>query len=108
MLGADASHAWWPSTVRTLAGFTSTHKTTSCRRAHVTIAWGRDYDDVSPVRGVILGGGKHTLRVNVDVLRVDQDSVADGALVDHMHVDIHAEEGRGGTDEVPHSGSALR
>jgi hypothetical protein len=37
---------------------------------HVTLAWGRDYGDVSPIRGVILGGGEHSLRVNVDVTRV--------------------------------------
>ena len=36
---------------------------------HVTLAWGRDYADVSPIHGVILGGGQHTLRVSVDVLR---------------------------------------
>ena len=34
---------------------------------HVTVAWGRDYADVSPVRGVILGGGEHTVEVAVDV-----------------------------------------
>jgi transglutaminase-like putative cysteine protease len=33
----------------------------------VTVAWGRDFGDVSPVRGVILGGGEHSLRVSVDV-----------------------------------------
>jgi hypothetical protein len=37
---------------------------------HVTVAWGRDYNDVSPIHGVILGGGNHTLRVNVDVTRL--------------------------------------
>ena len=37
---------------------------------HVTVAWGRDYSDVSPIHGVILGGGKHALRVNVDVVRL--------------------------------------
>ena len=31
------------------------------RDEHVVLAWGRDYGDISPVRGVILGGGKHTL-----------------------------------------------
>jgi transglutaminase-like putative cysteine protease len=100
MLGADASHAWL-AVYCPDAGWIHVDPTNnvlpSC--SHVTIAWGRDYDDVSPVRGVILGGGNHTLRVNVDVLRVDQDSVADGALVDHADVDIHAEERRGGTDE---------
>jgi transglutaminase-like putative cysteine protease len=34
---------------------------------HVTVAWGRDYGDVSPLRGLILGGRDHTLKVNVDV-----------------------------------------
>jgi hypothetical protein len=34
------------------------------------VAWGRDYNDVSPIHGVILGGRHHTLRVNVDVLRL--------------------------------------
>ena len=37
---------------------------------HITLAWGRDYNDVSPIRGVILGGGAHTLRVQVDVVRL--------------------------------------
>ena len=36
------------------------------------LAWGRDYDDVSPIKGVILGGGQHTVRVSVDVARADQ------------------------------------
>ena len=34
---------------------------------HVTLAWGRDYSDISPIRGVILGGGNHRLTVNVAV-----------------------------------------
>ena len=34
---------------------------------HVTLAWGRDFQDVSPLRGIILGGGRHALRVNVDL-----------------------------------------
>ena len=34
---------------------------------HVTLGWGRDYDDVSPLRGVVLGGGDHSLKVGVDV-----------------------------------------
>lgn len=38
---------------------------------HVTLAWGRDYGDVSPIRGVILGGGEHDLRVGVDVIRAE-------------------------------------
>ena len=40
---------------------------------HVTVAWGRDYDDVSPVNGAILGGGKHTVQAAVDVVQVDRE-----------------------------------
>jgi hypothetical protein len=35
---------------------------------HVTLGWGRDYGDVSPIRGVLTGGGEHHLRVGVDVV----------------------------------------
>ena len=38
---------------------------------HVTLAWGRDYGDVSPLRGLILGGGAHTLKVGVDMEPLD-------------------------------------
>ena len=38
---------------------------------HVTIAHGRDFSDVTPLRGVILGGGAHTLAVSVDVTPFD-------------------------------------
>jgi transglutaminase-like putative cysteine protease len=34
---------------------------------HVVLGWGRDYGDVSPVRGVILGGGEPALSVSVDL-----------------------------------------
>ncbi|MGH7291802.1 MAG: transglutaminase family protein, partial [Myxococcota bacterium] len=34
---------------------------------HVTLAWGRDYADVAPIKGVILGGGEHRVEVGVDV-----------------------------------------
>ena len=37
------------------------------RHEHITIAYGRDFSDVTPIRGVILGGGKHQLAVAVDV-----------------------------------------
>jgi transglutaminase-like putative cysteine protease len=71
LVGADASHAWLavycPGT-----GWIDVDPTNNVlpSRRHVTVAWGRDYADVSPIHGVILGGGKHTLRVNVDVLRL--------------------------------------
>jgi transglutaminase-like putative cysteine protease len=34
---------------------------------HITIGWGRDYGDVCPIRGVLVGGQNQTLRVSVDV-----------------------------------------
>ncbi len=37
------------------------------RDEHVVLAWGRDFIDVSPLSGVILGGGEHGLRVGVDL-----------------------------------------
>jgi transglutaminase-like putative cysteine protease len=35
---------------------------------HITIAVGRDYSDVSPIKGVLLGGGQHTMQVAVDIV----------------------------------------
>jgi transglutaminase-like putative cysteine protease len=71
LLGADASHAWL-AVYCPESGWIHVDPTNnllpSC--THVTVAWGRDYNDVSPIHGVILGGGKHTLRVSVDVLRL--------------------------------------
>ena len=40
---------------------------TALMGGHITVAWGRDYGDVSPIHGVLLGGAKHTLDVGVDV-----------------------------------------
>ena len=70
LVGADASHAWLAVYCPEAAGLRSIPPTTAPSRSHVTVAWGRDYNDVSPIHGVILGGGTHTLRVNVDVARL--------------------------------------
>jgi transglutaminase-like putative cysteine protease len=35
---------------------------------HITVAYGRDYDDVSPISGVLLGGSRQTMDVAVDVV----------------------------------------
>jgi transglutaminase-like putative cysteine protease len=43
---------------------------------HITLAWGRDYSDVSPLRGLILGGGSHTLKVGVDVEPLEEPTFA--------------------------------
>ena len=70
-LGADASHAWL-AVYCPEAGWIHVDPTNNLLPSgtHVTVAWGRDYNDVSPIHGVILGGGNHTLRVNVDVTRL--------------------------------------
>lgn len=68
MLGADATHAWL--TAFTSQGWVDIDPTNNVTpgQQHVLLAWGRDYDDVSPVKGVILGGGTHTVKVAVDVM----------------------------------------
>ena len=38
---------------------------------HITLAWGRDYTDVTPLKGIAFGGGQHSLSVSVDVLRLE-------------------------------------
>ena len=71
LIGADASHAWVSVNcpVHGWVDLDPTNDVVTDRR-HVTVAWGRDYGDVSPLRGVILGGGQHVLKVGVSVLPV--------------------------------------
>ena len=79
LVGADASHAWvsvycpgygWVDVDPTNGVFVG--------EEHVTLAWGRDYDDVIPMRGVLLGGGRHALAVSVTVA---PESEADSMLL---------------------------
>ncbi len=67
-VGAEASHAWvsffcpgfgWIDLDPTNNQVPYDH--------HIVLAWGRDYDDVSPITGVILGGGKQRVKVTVDI-----------------------------------------
>jgi transglutaminase-like putative cysteine protease len=68
LVGADASHAW-VAVYAPPFGWVALDPTNDRRvgRDHVTLAWGRDFGDVSPLRGVILGGGTDELTVNVSV-----------------------------------------
>jgi transglutaminase-like putative cysteine protease len=68
LVGADASHAW-VSAYCPGVGWVDVDPTNNVvpSTGHVTLAWGRDYGDVSPLRGLILGGGAHTAKVGVDV-----------------------------------------
>ena len=73
LIGADASHAW-VSVYCPKSGWLDFDPTNNCLagESHVKLAYGRDYGDVPPVRGVIRGGGTHTLAVAVTVAPVDQ------------------------------------
>jgi transglutaminase-like putative cysteine protease len=68
LIGADASHAW-VSVFCPGSGWIDLDPTNNVvvGDGHVTLGWGRDYGDVSPLRGLILGGRDHTLKVSVDV-----------------------------------------
>lgn len=68
LVGSDASHAW-VSVWCPEAGWVDLDPTnnTVTRDEHVTLAWGRDYGDISPINGVIFGGGEHSIDVAVDV-----------------------------------------
>jgi transglutaminase-like putative cysteine protease len=72
LVGADMSHAW-VSVFCPGFGWIDVDPTNDLvtQEKHITLAWGRDYDDVSPIKGVILGGGRHSVKVGVDV-RVTQ------------------------------------
>ncbi|MBT8340758.1 MAG: transglutaminase family protein [Desulfatitalea sp.] len=68
LVGADASHAWASLFVPDV-GWVDLDPTNNLipGEKHITIAWGRDYGDVTPVKGVVMGGGAHDLTVIVDV-----------------------------------------
>jgi transglutaminase-like putative cysteine protease len=72
LVGADASHAWVSAYCPGI-GWLDVDPTNNIVpwNGHVTLAWGRDYGDVSPLRGLILGGGTHTLKVAVDMKPLD-------------------------------------
>jgi transglutaminase-like putative cysteine protease len=72
LVGADASHAWlsvWCGE----AGWIDVDPTNDLvvSDQHVTLAWGRDYGDVAPIKGVVLGGGGHSVAVAVEVTVLD-------------------------------------
>lgn len=70
-VGSQASHAWL-SVFVPAHGWVDLDPTNDVLPStdHITLGWGRDYDEVSPVRGVILGGGGQHLGVSVQVVRI--------------------------------------
>ena len=73
MIGADASHAWVSVFCPDL-GWVDFDPTNRClvQFEHITLGWGRDFGDVTPMRGIVLGGGEQTLQVNVTVTPLDE------------------------------------
>lgn len=74
LVGADASHAWISVFCGDDAGWVDADPTNNVLpgERHITIAWGRDFSDVSPLRGVTLGAGGQSLSVAVDVIPVEE------------------------------------
>ena len=71
LVGSDASHAWvavyfpeigWVEFDPTNNLLPSSH--------HITVAFGRDYFDVAPIKGIIFSSGKQNIEVKVDVNRI--------------------------------------
>jgi transglutaminase-like putative cysteine protease len=67
-IGADASHAWI-SVFIPGSGWIDLDPTNNVIPSieHITVGWGRDFSDVTPLRGVINGGGVQTLEIRVTV-----------------------------------------
>jgi transglutaminase-like putative cysteine protease len=72
LLGADATHAWVAAFIPGW-GWLELDPTNGCLpdERYIVLGWGRDYADVTPLKGVMTGGGDHELTVEVDVVAVN-------------------------------------
>lgn len=68
--GADAAHAWFSVWLPDVGwfDFDPTNDRVPLDQ-HIAVAWGRDYSDVTPLKGVVYGSGGHRMTVAVDVVR---------------------------------------
>jgi transglutaminase-like putative cysteine protease len=84
LVGADQSHAWVGVYGGPELGWVDLDPTNNmvCDTDHITLAWGRDYTDVAPVRGVFLGGGESELTVRVEVEPVGSDAAVAAEATD--------------------------
>ena len=73
LIGSDASHAWF-SVYLSNHGWIDFDPTNNLMPydRHITLAWGRDFADVTPLKGVVLGGGQHALTVSVTVEPIEE------------------------------------
>lgn len=85
LIGADASHAWISVYAPQLGwkGFDATNNVEPSKD-HIQVAHGRDYLDISPVRGTVFGGGAQTLKIGVTVTEVGE--LADKTLLEGMPI----------------------
>jgi transglutaminase-like putative cysteine protease len=69
LIGADASHAWFAVWIPPFGwiDFDPTNDMLPSHE-HITVAWGREYGDVTPIHGIITGGSEHEVDVAVDVI----------------------------------------
>jgi transglutaminase-like putative cysteine protease len=85
LVGADASHAWVSVWCPAAGGgvWIDVDPTNDLlpNTQHVTLAWGRDFSDVSPLRGVILGGSAQEPEVRVTMLPLDELALGAPILV---------------------------
>lgn len=74
LVGCDESHAWIGVYAGGEIGWVDFDPTNAVRAGtdHIPMCLGRDYDDISPMRGIVMGGGKASLTVSVDVLPIEQ------------------------------------
>ncbi len=72
LVGSEASHAW-VSAWCPENGWIDVDPTNDVVPSdrHIVLGWGRDYDDVSPLKGVTLGGGAHTVSVEVSARPIE-------------------------------------
>jgi len=70
LAGSDASHAWF-SVYQPDYGWLDFDPTNNCKigEQHITLAWGRDYNDVTPLKGLAIGSSQQQISVAVDVIR---------------------------------------